>query len=133
MRRDAEGPDKELTGPHRQVIAAIREMGLEVVAEYPVGSYRIDCYLPEFHAGIEVDGPTHWKKRDAKRDGIIWDVYQIPILRIAEEVIRQVPEELPRIVAHYLTPFEGTVAQRKAHAKRTEERRAKWPTTKTPA
>lgn len=36
--------------------------GYLVWLEYRYAGYSIDCYLPEFHIGIEYDGPIHTLK-----------------------------------------------------------------------
>jgi len=62
----------------------VNDLGFQTVLEYEVGSYSLDLFIPEMHVGIEFDGPFHWKKRDAKRDAIIFEMEGISILRISD-------------------------------------------------
>lgn len=119
MRRDSEGPSSELTAPHRALIRIIQEIGFEVVAEYPAGPYTLDCYLPEFHAGVEADGPGHSKKRDAKRDGVLCDL-GIPVLRLGTALIESEPDDARKMVVDFAQDFQENVAARREIARKYE-------------
>jgi len=62
----------------------LNRLGLEVIPEYKVGTYYIDCYCPELGVGFEYDGPWHnfSKKKDARRDRWIEKEASIKIIRI---------------------------------------------------
>jgi len=103
------------------MIGIIQEMGLQVVAEYPVGPYKLDCYLPEYHVGIEADGPSHLKSRDRRRSNAIMDKYAIPVLHLADVIIYQQPDYVRQIILEFAQDFEGSTAERKATAKKYEK------------
>ena len=119
MRQDREKPPTELTAPHRAMIFLIQELDLQVIAEYPAGKYTLDCYLPEFHVGIEVDGPGHSKKRDNRRAIEIGTDYGIPVLHVAATDIVEV-ESTKCAILEFLHIFEDDIAVRRDVAKRHE-------------
>lgn len=67
---------------HRQVLRWLSEAGVPYAEEYPAGPYSIDIYLPDLRRGIELDGPWHSPARDVERDRLIFDWFEIPIVRI---------------------------------------------------
>lgn len=75
---------KRETAPARKLETILNRLGLEVILEYKVGNYYIDCFCPELGVGFEYDGPWHnfSRKRDAKRDVWIEKEANIKILRI---------------------------------------------------
>lgn len=119
MRRDRERPDTELTGLHRELLGIIQGMGVQVVAEYPVGPYRLDCYLPEAHIGVEADGPGHSKSRDRRRARAIYDNYRIPILHLSDAAIKK-EDRVREAVDGMIRDFAGNAAERKREAREYE-------------
>jgi len=67
----------------------LKEAGFFTEMEYPVGSYRLDIFLPSFDIGIEYDGIMHWKKRDEKRDAFIKKEAKIDIIRITDKNLKK--------------------------------------------
>jgi len=120
MRQDREKPPTELTAPHRAMIALIQGLDIVVIAEYPVGKYTLDCYLPEFHAGVEVDGPGHSKSRDARRSDDISNSHGIPIIHFADVVIKQQPGSVCTYLLEFIEDFADSVQLRKTVAKEYE-------------
>jgi len=120
MRRDNEKPGTELTAPHRKLVEIIHQIGFEVLAEYSVGPYMLDCYLPEFHIGIEADGPGHSRVHDEKRDGQIHDLYGIPVMRLASVVIELSPSTTRQNIVDFAGDFLDSVAERREIAKQYE-------------
>lgn len=120
MRQDREKPETELTAPHRKLISIIQGMGFQVTAEYPVGPYKLDCYLPEFHAGIEADGPGHSKSRDQRRSNVILDNYAIPLLHLATVVVELNENYVRQAIQEFVRDFTDDVPERKEAAKRYE-------------
>lgn len=54
---------------HRTVLSWLSRLGVQYMEEYPVEPhYLLDIYLPELRRGVELDGPYHNKRRDARRD-----------------------------------------------------------------
>jgi very-short-patch-repair endonuclease len=119
MRRDNEMPGTELTAPHRKLVEIIQQIGFEVLAEYAVGPYMLDCYLPEFHVGIEADGPGHSRVRDAKRDGVLCDL-GIPVLRLGTALIEQEPEDARKYIVDFAQDFQDDVVARREISKQYE-------------
>ena len=75
--------ERERTGPHRRVEKILDEMGVSYISEYMAfAPYKVDIYLPEFHAVIEIDGMGHSRRLDRDRDLYIENVYHAPTLRI---------------------------------------------------
>ncbi len=60
-----------------QVAGWINSIGFQTELEYVVGKYCLDIYIPEINIGIEIDGPSHYSKKDAKRDDWIKENYKI--------------------------------------------------------
>ena len=64
----------------------LQDLGFAVDLEEPFHIYRIDCYVKEFHIGVEYDGAGHsWKKRDEKRDAFLMENFKLPILRVTDK------------------------------------------------
>ena len=72
-----------------------QELGLTALLEWETPPYYIDIYLPELKLGIELDGATHSRRRDAKRDAFIKRRHKIDIWRIKnKEVVESYKEKL---------------------------------------
>ena len=55
----------------------------------------MDVYLPELRLGIELDGYTHSRKKDAKRDAFIKRRHKIDIWRFKnKEITKEFKETL---------------------------------------
>ena len=79
------------TDIHNRMRKIIQECGFNYVEEYIVrgpvkANYSLDFYLPEFHIGVEADGPYHQRKSDATRDTWIKDTTGILIIRFGGEI-----------------------------------------------
>jgi len=92
-----------MTKPHVKIIRMVRELKLSYKVEEPFGKYWIDVYLPEFHIGIEADGPYHFRKRDEKRDKFLFDEYALPVLRIGHKEMGNIKSD--REVKHRIIEF----------------------------
>lgn len=94
-----------ITKAHKRISDLCRRQGLNVNDEEPVGRFSIDIYLPEWHLGIEVDGPTHSPRKDERRDGELWADYGLPILRLRHDTALDPAWELIEafIVGHHPT------------------------------
>ncbi len=78
-------PDDELTymtDAHVAVIRAMDSRGLRLLYEIDFPPYRVDVYLPDFHAAVEVDGPKHSEVADYKRDRELDKTYRLRVFRI---------------------------------------------------
>jgi very-short-patch-repair endonuclease len=50
----------------------------------------VDIYIPEIDWVVEVDGPSHYKKRDDKRDKILTDEYGIDnIIHVKSDITEE--------------------------------------------
>lgn len=73
-----------LTTPHKRLIRIVNELELEHREEEQFGKYFIDVYLPEFHIGLEADGPRHLRNYDNKRDKELMKEHFLPVMRIKD-------------------------------------------------
>lgn len=78
-------PLTELTKPHKEVIRQLQLRGLEVSREVPFDPYKVDIYLPKYHAAVEVDGPDHHDEKDERRDNLLFELYYLLVVRIKAE------------------------------------------------
>ena len=80
-------PSNTQTKLHKKVQDIIRFAGFTYEEEYAVEGtrYTLDFYLPEFHIGVEADGPWHVAAKDEIRDSRIKDAQGIIIFRIPEK------------------------------------------------
>lgn len=79
---------KTETKGHLELIRILNELGFEVVSEYRIGKYWIDCWVEELNIAFEYDGPSHGlrKKTDAKRDLELIGNYGVrKVIRIKEK------------------------------------------------
>jgi len=87
---------------HNLVDGWITALGIGTQLEYDVGKYSIDIYVPDLELGIEIDGPYHLRKRDAKRDAYITENFGIEMWRIS----------IKDINASYKKEFIGKLLER---------------------
>ena len=87
--------EPQTTNTKTQLLVAswCEEMGLHCILEEQVGRYSLDVYLPELRLGIELDGPYHLRKRDAKRDGFIQRRHNIDVWRFKNKEIKKMDKE----------------------------------------
>ena len=71
-----------LSAAHKKVIKQLENWGIQLMEEVDFPPYRADCYLPDIHVVIEVDGPHHSKKADEKRDAEFLKCFFLPTFRI---------------------------------------------------
>lgn len=74
--------NKERSKPHRRIETCLDEEGINYKSEEYFSPYTLDVYLPEWHIGIEVDGPFHSATKDKVRDRYLEEMYGLVILRI---------------------------------------------------
>ena len=72
-----------------EVYSWCQELGLDVEMERECPPYYIDIYLPELRLGIELDGSTHSRFKDAKRDAFIKRRHNIDIWRIKNKHVSE--------------------------------------------
>ena len=82
-------PRKKDTSQQFLVAAWIREAGFGTTLEEDFPPYVVDVYIPDLHLGIELDGPHHFRKRDAIRDENLLSEYSLEIWRFNNtEIVR---------------------------------------------
>ena len=70
-----------------------QELGLTTYLEYQVGTYSLDIYLPELKLGVELDGITHSRRKDHKRDTYIQNRHNIEVIRFKNKEIAKMNKE----------------------------------------
>lgn len=82
--------NSQRSGPHRRVEKILDGLSLSYMSEFPeFPPYILDIYLPEWHLGIEVDGPYHLKKHDKVRDQYLLERFGVIILRLKMKIYRR--------------------------------------------
>jgi very-short-patch-repair endonuclease len=109
----ATGTDSERTRPHRRVEQCLDDMGISYMSEYDFPPYRVDVYLPEWHLGVEIDGPYHNKKRDNVRDLWLFQWLGLKMLRI-DAVKWKSKDKLKLILLKFIEEQCGEAEERKA-------------------
>ena len=100
------------TKPHRFVSKLLDEKGIghenEVVwIAGPGVRYWLDIFIEEWNLAIEVDGPWHNKKRDAKRDAYL-QTEGVETLRIpSDECVEAAKERVWNRILEFLEAKAG--------------------------
>lgn len=112
-----ESEELKLYSSHEMITAIILENLLyEYYADYAIGKYRVDFYVPELKACVEVDGHLHKGKElyDSNRDidirntlGSDWEVVRIPT--------KYIEKNPPRIVDAIIALYNKKQELRKEH------------------
>ena len=100
-----------LTDAHRQIITYLEKRGIELIEECPFFPYTTDCFLPDYHVAVEIDGPQHEKKRDAERDEELMNVYALPVFHIPAEQVKQT-NKWETDLKDFLEVYETTAKER---------------------
>ena len=125
--------ENELTQLHGRVIEALDLAGIAHEDEYAITvkgqDYQLDCFLPDYHACVEVDGPSHGLRgrKDRARDALLLSV-GIPTIRLNWEMIEFIllatkTAGLARVIARRLADIEGDIDERR---KKREKKDALW-------
>jgi len=82
-------PRKKDTPQQFLVASWLKEAGFGTTLEEDFPPYVVDVYIPDLHLGIELDGPHHFRKRDAIRDENLLSEYSLEIWRFNNtEIVR---------------------------------------------
>ena len=114
---------RTLTKPHRQLMALLTGLGLEVRLEVRVGRYALDILVEELWLGFEADGTSvhagpRKRKRDATRDLWIYDNARIPVLRVDEEMLRASASDAAMVlIDDFIKQHSSDVEERKEQGK----------------
>jgi very-short-patch-repair endonuclease len=90
---------------------------INYLSEQPFPPYTVDVYLPEWHLGLEIDGPFHQKSRDESRDKFIEVYFGLPILRFNVANGWVTRSRLKEEVTAFIEKHEATTEERKALAR----------------
>ena len=109
-----------MTRPHRRLIEALEQCGLEIVVEASFPPKWVDCYVPMYHVAFEADGPTHSLAKDSSRDTHLMVEYALPVIHLTDEELAQSMDQrchtlLRAILAN---AWQDTVVERRLIAKR---------------
>lgn len=110
-----------LTDAQVAAIDHLESAGVGVLEEVPFPPYRVDIYLPEYHAGVEVDGPQHAVRADTRRDKELLEIYLLPIFRVKAEDARH-----PERWGKELEAFLSRAAETKKNRWEQAEDRCPW-------
>lgn len=73
--------------PHRRVERILDRMRVNYESEYAeFAPYSLDIWLPEWWCAIEVDGPTHSKAKDTKRDDTLLKEHGVKVLHLPTDM-----------------------------------------------
>ncbi len=86
LRREPKTRD---TNEQLRVASWLRELGLGFSLEEEFSPYCADIFICDLNLIIELDGPQHLKRRDAKRDAFIKETYGIDVWRFKNREIRE--------------------------------------------
>lgn len=106
--------NSERSGPHRRVEKVLKKMGIGFISENDEFlPYKLDLYLPDYHAAIEVDGPSHSNKKDKARDTWMLERYFVPTMRIRARGPWQSQDRLEKLILEFLTENSEDIEDRK--------------------
>ena len=81
-------PRKKDTPEQFKMAEWVREAGFGSILEQDFEPYVVDIYIPDLLLALEIDGPYHMKRRDARRDEYICTNYNIEIWRYPLKVVK---------------------------------------------
>lgn len=112
-------PESELTQLHGQVLEALDLAGVAYEAEYAISvqgqDYQLDCYLPDYLACIEADGPSHGMRgrKDRVRDALL-ESAGIPTLRLPWKLINsEKVKGIAKLIQLWLLSIAGDIGDRR--------------------
>ena len=94
-----------ISDAHLKAVKQLESRGIGVGIEAFFPPFSVDCYISEFHMGVEVDGPYHkmHRKRDKERDKILREEYGLIIFRVS---VRDVNSKKSNWIDSFLTLAE---------------------------
>lgn len=97
-----EQPATVMSDAHVEIVRQLERRGVALQEECDFPPYRVDTYLVDCHAALEVDGPRHGVKADRERDAYLECVYGLPTFRLRVNEIKLVDEWWPRLMSFIL-------------------------------
>lgn len=104
-------PPTELSSSHRRLEKLCSAMGLEYRSEYQVGRYRVDVFLPELYAVIEMDGPYHLRSADALRNRYLQWLCGLKVLHLGT---RQPMQKWREALERFIEECADTAQERRS-------------------
>ncbi|HXK36366.1 MAG TPA: hypothetical protein VJ553_02195, partial [Candidatus Paceibacterota bacterium] len=90
-------PTTVMSDAHTRVVRLLERRGVAVLVEIDFPPYRVDCYLPDFHAALEVDGPQHSERERVERDDELMRAYSLPVFHLSTDLADAPDEWIPRL------------------------------------
>lgn len=98
--------------PHRRVEKVLDKMRINYESEWEeFQPYSLDVWIPEFWCAVEIDGPTHSKRKDALRDEALLAGHGVEVLHLDAEDISV--EQVEFAVMAFIIRVAPTKAERK--------------------
>lgn len=104
--------ETERTKWHVWAERQISSLGIQYRSEVPFPPYQVDIYIPDCHVAIELDGPSHLKKHDEKRDQELRENYGLETIRFTTRTGLHV-KEFNRALIDFLEYHGATASERK--------------------
>ena len=89
----------------------LEELGFITELEIEFSPYTLDIFCRNNWIACEFDGPTHWKKKDKKRDDYMLNKYGIPTLRIKSLAPK---EKVKQEIIDFMWEWNDSMKERKA-------------------
>ena len=106
----------ERSGIHRFVERQLDALGIAYESEFRnFEPYRVDIYISEAYAYIEVDGPSHSRSKDKKRDDWLQERYNLRGLHLDFATSRDIwnAENIRIAVVNFLEIVTPSAQQRR--------------------
>ena len=84
---------KRFTAGQMELEQILDKLGIETILEKKIGRYTVDIFCPELNLAIEYDSDYHWKKRDAKRDAELKEMFGLTVLRFRGKLSSELVQE----------------------------------------
>ena len=82
---------------HHRICLELSKLGISYAEEYEIGRRQCDIYIPDLKRIVEIDGPTHFRRADDRRDAELRaERPELDILHI--KVGTPVPEAMKEIL-----------------------------------
>mgnify|MGYP005834554647 CR=1 FL=1 len=105
-----DSPRTKYTNGQLKIYDIVQDLGFSADLEVEFAPYVVDIYIHEVHVAIEFDGHFHWKKRDARRDKELFDVYFLPVLRLTKEFPKM---EVKKKILGFIAEWASSSKERK--------------------
>ena len=120
--------ETELTQLHGRVLEALDLAGIAHEDEYAITvkgqDYQLDCFLPDYHACVEVDGPSHGLRgrKDRERDELLLGA-GITTLRLSQKLV---DSETTEGLTRFILPWLAVVGENTDERRERSTKDALW-------